>query len=179
MKIGLIIAAIFGGWLLINGVTPIKRTVNEFANMGVLEGVERCLEYSSSELVSPETVRDLCTQKFRKPIYDGDAATGRAGPREIGGTVYLVGTINNKLPNFITTWVQFEFSIYDDIGSERAIRTASVFWIEPLSSSDFQVELPDIKSADFAGFEFCPHDESEKKRCIAWGTPRIEGIKLE
>jgi hypothetical protein len=74
---------------------------------GTLRGVEACMEYSRSELLSEDAVKASCVVNFQKYIYNGDHATGRAGPRIDEQTVSWGGILENKTPDHVTTWIGF------------------------------------------------------------------------
>ena len=65
---------------LVIGIKPVQRFTNEAVNSGTLRGVETCLSYSSSELLSPEAVRATCVAAFQKRLYGREHAQGRAAP---------------------------------------------------------------------------------------------------
>ena len=88
------------------GVGPVQRVTNEATNHGTLRGVERCMEYSKSELLSQEAVKATCVQSFHKRLYVPDLATGQAGPRLDQERVNWGGILENKTPDHVTTWIR-------------------------------------------------------------------------
>jgi hypothetical protein len=99
---------IIGGLLcrvaaLVIGVEPLQRFVNETTSIGTLRGVEACLSYSSSELLSTEAVRSTCVMAFQKPFYANDHAIGKAGPRLDQRSVSWGGFLENKTHDHVTT----------------------------------------------------------------------------
>lgn len=174
---------IIGGLLclvvaLVIGVEPLQRFVNEATNRGALRGVETCLSYSKSELLSPETVRSACVTAFQKPLYDNDRASGRAGPRMDQQTVSWGGILENKTPDHVTTWIQITVSIYDAEGNEQEFSAETPIWIDPLDQAEFKVELPEVTGEQFDNLESCDLEDTAPKDCMSWGITEMKGLKI-
>lgn len=163
---------------LVVGVEPVQRLINETVNRGTLRGVETCISYSSSSLLSTNAVKATCVAAFQKPLYKRDHATGRAGPRFDEETVSWEGVLENKTPDHVTTSVRFLVKVFDENGAEQEFFAETSIWIDPVSETGFKVELPDAKSEQFDDTDFCNHDESAPKVCISWNIVEIEGLTI-
>lgn len=160
------------------GIEPVQRVINEAARKGTLKGVESCIEYSSSDLLSMEAVRVVCTKAFQKRLYHNDHATGRAGPRLTQGTVGWGGTLENKTPDHVTTWIRISVSIFDTEGAEQEYFAEMPIWIDPMDETAFTVELPDLKREQLEDIEFCENDELNPKACVGWGVIDVMGLTI-
>ncbi|EET49649.1 hypothetical protein [Thalassobium sp. R2A62] len=174
---------IIGGLLcllaaLFFGVEPLQRFVNETTSKGTLRGVETCLSYSSSELLSTEVVRSTCTLAFQKPLYGNDNATGKAGPRIDQQLVSWGGLLENKTDDHVTTWIRLSVGIFDTEGNEQTFSVETPIWIEPLAQTEFKVELPDVNAEQFDNLEFCELEDVARKSCMSWGITEIMGLSL-
>ena len=164
--------------ILIVGVEPLQRLLNESINKGRLKGVENCRAYSNSELVSEEAVKATCVSTFQKYLYDGNLANGRAGPRNNQNTVSWGGTLQNKTSDHVTTWIEISVSIFDADGTEQKIQAVTSIWIDPLNEADFMVELPDLEWDKFDNIEFCDHENLVQKACMTWGITNLMGLAI-
>ena len=174
---------IIGGLLclvsaLVIGVEPLQRFINETTNQGTLRGVETCLSYSESQLLSPEAVRSSCVTAFQKPLYGNDHATGRAGPRMDQRTVRWGGILENKTPDHVTTWIQVSVGIFDANGNEQEFYSETPIWIDPLDEAEFMVPLPDAEAEQFDKLEFCDLEDDAPKDCMSWGVTGIMGLAI-
>lgn len=174
---------IIGGLLclvafLVIGVEPLQRFVNETTSKGTLRGVESCLSYSSSELLSTEAVRSTCVLVFQKPLYADDHATGKAGPRIDQWSVSWAGLLENKTHDHVTTWIRLSVGIFDAEGNEHAFSAETPIWIDPLAQTEFRVELPDVNAEQFDNLEFCESEDAAPKSCISWGITEVMGLSL-
>jgi hypothetical protein len=160
------------------GVKPLKRAVNEALNHGRLTGVENCISYSSSELLSPEAVTATCVRAFQKRIYGNDLATGRAGPKVDQRIVGWGGVLENKTPNHVTTWIQLTVSIFDAEGTEQEFSAETPLWIDPLGKAEFRVELPDLTREQLENIKFCERDDETRTACMTWGVTDIKGLSI-
>jgi hypothetical protein len=61
------------------GLEPVQRMLNELANRGTLRGVERCMDYSESALLSLEAVKAACVQTFHERLYLADSQLAKLG----------------------------------------------------------------------------------------------------
>lgn len=174
----LALAAMCGAAYLLYDFQSVKQLANETLRDGKFTGVEACVAYSESDLVSAQTTRNACSERFQKRLFDGDFATGRAGPKTRSGSVYLEGSLENKLSNHVTTWVELSFYIFDLDGKESKFYTDTYVWIEPRASYEFSVALPDISAEDVRDLEFCDHDDESPKSCMSWGVRGIKGVEL-
>lgn len=156
----------------------VKLAVNEALHAGTLKGVENCVAYSKSDLMSAEATRYVCIDNFQKNLYDGDLATGRAGPDDYSGRVNLSGSLENKTSDFVTTWVQLYLKLYDATGTEKEFQAETYIWIEPHSTADFSVELLNLKPDGVETTMFCDVDDTSPKSCMRWGVAKIKGIEI-
>lgn len=163
---------------LVFGIEPVQRVINEVTHRGTLKGVETCMNYTGSELISEKVVRDACVRIFQKHLYDNDHATGRAGPRLNQRTVGWHGILENKTPDHVTTWVQISVSIFDSEGAEQEHFAETPIWIDPLDETEFRVDLPDFEREQFEYIEFCDHDELQPKACMTWGVVDVMGLSI-
>lgn len=163
---------------LIVGFEPVQRVINESMHQGTLNGVESCMSYSDSELLSAEAIRVTCVSTFQKPLYRDDHASGRAGPKTKNGAVGWGGVLENKTSDHVTTWVQISVSIYDDEGVEQKYSAETPIWIDPLGETEFEVELPDLEPAQFESMEFCESESSAPSACMAWGVTGVMGLSI-
>ncbi len=160
------------------GIEPVQRMVNEAANRGMLRGVEKCLEYSKSELLSQDAVKASCIKTFHKRLYLPDLATGKAGPRIDQGKVGWEGVLQNKTAGYVTTWIQIGVSIYDSNGKKQEVFGETLIWIDPMGEAKLQVELPDLKPEQLQSIEFCDLEDQAPKACIAWGVSDLMGLAI-
>lgn len=178
MKNYLIGALIFLVAALTYGFEPVQRMINEAANRGTLRGVEKCMEYTTSDLLSPEALKATCVLTFQERLYDPDVATGKAGPRADQGLAGWEGVLENKTADAVTTWIQIGVSIYDKDGKEQEVFAETPIWIDPMGEAKFQVELPDLKPEQFDAIEFCDLDDEAPKACMAWGVADVMGLSI-
>lgn len=163
---------------LVIGIEPVQRIITEATQKGTLKGVESCMKYSSSDLLSDHATRATCVNTFQKPLYRNDHATGRAGPRINQGTVGWGGSLENKTPDYVTTWVKIAVRIFDKEGGEKEYFAEIPVWIDPLSEAEFSVDLPDVDVEKVEGSYFCDHDDPDPKACFAWGVVGVKGVKI-
>lgn len=160
------------------GIEPVQRTINEAMRKGTLKGVESCMNYSNSELLSEEAIRATCVSTFQKRLYRNEHATGRAGPRMDQGSLGWGGTLENKTPDHVTTWVKISVIIFDEAGKENEHFTDTPIWIDPLGKAEFSVALPDVEAEQFENFKFCDLDDAEPKACFTWGVAEVMGVTV-
>lgn len=160
------------------GVEPVQRLVNETVNPGSVRGVENCLEYSRSELLADDIVREMCVRTFQRRLFNTDHATGRAGPRGGQSEAVWGGTLRNNTTDHVTTWVSIAVSIFDTDGVEQEYTAETTIWIDPLGEAEFRVELPDVEPTIFDDLEFCDHDELMPTDCMNWGVTGAMGLSL-
>lgn len=160
------------------GIEPVQRVINEATSRGTLRGVETCLDYSKSELLSQDTVRATCVQSFQNRLYVPDLATGQAGPRIVQGKVDWGGTLENKTSTHVTTWIQIAVTVFDADGTKQEVFAETPIWIDPMGKAEFRVELPDLKGEQLDGIEFCDHDDKAPKSCMAWGVNDVMGFAI-
>ena len=163
---------------LVIGVEPVQRFANETANRGTLRGVETCLSYSKSELLSPEAVRSTCIQAFHKPLYSNDHATGKAGPFVEQQAIFWSGFLDNKTPDHVTTWIKVSVGIFDAAGDEQEFHGETSIWIDPLDQAEFKVALPEVEREQFDDLEFCELETPSPKNCMSWGITEMMGLSL-
>ena len=160
------------------GIEPVQRLMNEVVNRGTLRGVEKCMEYSKSKLLSQDFVKASCIEAFHKRLYLPDLASGKAGPRVDQGLVGWEGNLENKTADHVTTWIQIGVSIYDKDGKEQEVFAGTAVWIDPMGEAKFQVEFPDLKPEQFDAIDFCELDDQEPKGCMAWGISDLRGLSI-
>lgn len=160
------------------GIEPVQRVINEAINRGTLRGVEACMNYSKSELLSQEAVRATCVQSFHYQLYIPDLAAGQAGPLIDQDKVGWGGTLKNKTPDHVTTWIQIAVTIFDADGNQQEIFADTPIWIDPTGEADFQVELPDLKRKQLDGIDFCDNDDKAPKACVSWGIAKVMGLTI-
>lgn len=163
---------------LVIGVDPLLRMINEATRQGTLGGVEACLDYSSSDLLTDDAVKATCVTTFQRRLYGNEYASGRAGPREIGRDIGWGGSLQNKTPDHVTTRVKISVSVYDANGDEQEVFAETPIWIDPLSEAEFSVELPDLKREQFDDIEFCDFDDTKPTGCMTWGVTEVMGLRF-
>lgn len=160
------------------GVQPVEKTINEALNQGTLKGIETCISYSESDLVSEGAIQAMCAMTFQKSLHDNDHATGRAGPSFDRRIVSWDGVLENKTPDHVTTWVRISVSIFDKEGEETEVYAETPIWIDPLNEAAFQVELPDLESEQLKDLEFCEYEDTAPTDCMVWGVSRMMGVAI-
>jgi hypothetical protein len=160
------------------GIEPVQRFMNEATNRGTLRGVEKCMDYAKSELLSQEAVKASCVQVFHERLYLPDLATGLARPRVDQDKVGWEGTLENNTADHVTTWVKVGVSIFDEDGKEREVFAEIPIWIDPMGETNFQVELPDLKPEELGTYGPCELDDQTPKECISWGITDVMGLAI-
>ena len=160
------------------GIEPVQRVINEAANRGTLRGVEKCMEYSKSELLSKDAVKASCVKAFHKRLYLPDLATGKAGPRVDQEMVGWEGVLENKTADHVTTWIQIGVSIFDKDGKEQEVFAETPIWIDPMGETNFQVEFPDLKPGQLDTIDWCGLDDQAPKACFSWGVTDMMGLEI-
>ena len=134
--------------------------------------------YSKSELISQEAVKATCVQTFQNQLYIPDLATGRAGPRMEKGRLGWGGTLENKTPDHVTTWIQIAVTIFDADGTKHEVLAETATWIDPLGETEFQVELPEFEREQFDQIKFCDLDNQTPKACMSWVVTDVKGLAI-
>lgn len=178
MKNYLIVGLICVVAALAFGFKPVQRVINEAANRGTLSGAETCMGYLTGELLSRDGVKTTCVQAFHSPLYIPELATGQAGPRFDQGKVSWAGTLENKTPDHVTTWIRIYVTIFDADGTKQEVLAETPIWIEPLDEAEFRVELPDLESKQFDDIAFCEKDDKAPKACMGWGVSDVMGLAI-
>lgn len=160
------------------GFEPVQQYINETTRQGTLKGVEECIAYSGSGLISENAVKIACVSAFQKTLYNGDLATGRAGPRNDKHSVRWAGTLNNKTTDHVTTWIKVSVSTFDSKGVEQAYHAETSIWIDPQNEAKFEVELPELEPKKLENLEFCDHEDLKPKECMTWGISNIQGLTI-
>lgn len=160
------------------GIKPVQRAINEAFNQGSLRGVENCMDYSKSELLSEDAVKASCVEAFHKRLYLPEVATGKAGPRVGQGIVGWEGILENHSADHVTTWIRIGVSIYDKDGKEQEVFAETPVWIDPMGEASFQVELPDLKPEQLDAIEYCDLDDESPRDCMAWGVADVMGLVI-
>jgi hypothetical protein len=163
---------------LVIGVKPIQKTLNEAINQGTLKGVENCISYSHSDLLSPEAIRATCVSTFQKRLHGHDHAVGRAGPRGETRSISWAGELENKTPDHVTTWIGVTVGIFDADGNEKEFTAETRIWIDPLGKAEFRVDLPDLDGNQLDNLEFCELDDAAPHDCIRWGITDVKGLSV-
>lgn len=136
------------------------------------------MDYSKSELLSQDVVKATCVQSFQNRLYIPDLAMGQAGPRLDQGKVGWDGTLENKTPDHVTTWIRIAVTIFDADGTKKEVFAETPIWIDPLGEAEFQVDLPDLKREQLDGVAFCDNEDEAPKACMAWGITDVMGIAI-
>lgn len=161
------------------GIEPVQRAINETTNRGTLRGVETCMDYSKSALLSQDAVKAACVQSFQNRLYAApDSEIGQAGPRidkERGG---WGGTLENKTSDHVTTWIRIVVTIFEADGTKQEVFAETPIWINPLGEAEFWVELPDTKLDQFDGMDFCEIGDKAPKSCMGWGVIDMMGLAI-
>jgi hypothetical protein len=160
------------------GIEPVQRAFNETVNQGTLRGVDNCLSYTSSELLSDESVKATCVNAFQERVYGQDMASGKGGPRPNQTSVNWVGVLDNKTADYVTTWIMVTVSIYDEDGNEEEFVADTSIWIDPKADAEFTVELPDVELERFDNIDFCALDDAAPKACMSWGITELMGLSI-
>jgi hypothetical protein len=163
---------------LIIGIEPLQRALKETTKGGTLRGAEACIAYSSGGLLSEDAVKATCVATFQRNVFNGDLATGRAGPRLNDRTVDWYGILENKTPDHVTTRVRVTVSIYDTDGTEEEFFAETSIWIDPLNKADFTAELLEVEPEQLVDIEFCDHENLEPTACMTWGITDIMGLSI-
>ena len=163
---------------MVIGIEPLQRALNETTKQGTLRGAEACMTYSSGGLLSEDAVKATCVATFQRNLYNGDLATGRAGPRFDDQTVDWDGTLENKTPDHVTTWIRVTVSIFDTDGNEEEFFAETSIWIDPLNEADFRAELLDVETEQLIDIEFCDYEDLEPTACMSWAVTGIMGLRI-
>jgi hypothetical protein len=163
---------------LVFGFKPVQRVINEATNRGTVRGVETCMDYLKSELLSRDTVKTTCVQAFHNPLYIPELVMGQAGPRMDQGKVNWGGTLENKTPDHVTTWIRIAVTIFDTDGTKQEVFAETPIWKDPLGEVEFRVELPDLEPKQFDDIEFCDKDDKAPKACMAWVVTDVMGLTI-
>ncbi|EAQ46939.1 hypothetical protein MED193_17139 [Roseobacter sp. MED193] len=163
---------------LIIGIKPIQKGLNEAINQGTLKGAENCVAYSRSDLISPEAIKATCVSTFQKRLYGRDHAVGRAGPRGDLRSIGWGGELENKTPDYVTTWIRVVVGIVDADGNEKEFTAETQIWIDPLGKAEFHVDLPELDSDQLDDLEFCDNDDAAPHDCIRWGITDVMGLAV-
>lgn len=164
--------------VLIVGFEPVQRTVNETLNGGTVRGVERCMDYSSSQLLSDQAIRRSCADTFQARLFNGEYATGRAGPWMDQGRIGWSGNLRNQTSGHITTWIRVAVWVYDEEGNETEWTAETPIWIEPLGDADFTVELNEVDRDTFDDLSFCELEALSPSNCMAWTVVEVKGLAI-
>lgn len=160
------------------GIEPVQRFMNEAVNRGTLRGVEKCMDYSKSELLSQEAVKASCVQSFhRRPNLPG-LATGQAGPRIDNEVVGWAGRLENKTSDHVTTWIEIVVILFDKEGKEKEFFAETPIWINPLGEAEFRVEFPDLEPKRLDELKFCDRDDEAPMDCMDWGVADVMGLAI-
>ncbi len=160
------------------GVEPVQRFMNESINRGTLRGVERCIDYAKSELLSKDAIKASCVQVFHKRLYLPDLASCQAGPRIDKEVVHWGGRLENKTADHVTTWVQIVVIVFDGEGKEKETFAETPIWIDPMGEAEFRVELPDLDAKHLASIEFCDDGDEKPKSCMTWAVAEVKGLVI-
>ncbi len=160
------------------GIKPVQKMINEAMNHGTLKGVETCISYSNSELLSVDSVKATCVRAFQKQLYSDANTTGSAGPRYNQEIVSWGGYLENKVVDYVTTWVRISVSVYNEEGAKQEYLAETPIWIDPLGKKSFEVKLPDVGRKQFENNEFCGNVNSAPISCITWGVEEVMGLSI-
>jgi hypothetical protein len=160
------------------GIEPLQRMINAAANRGTLRGVERCMEYSKSELLSADAVKASCVKVFHRRLFLADLATGKAGPRVDQEIVSWEGVLENETADHVTTWIFIGVSIFDKDGKEQEVFAETPIWVDPMGEAEFKVEFPDLKPEQLDAIDWCGLDDQAPKACFSWGVTDVMGLAI-
>lgn len=163
---------------MVIGFEPLQRALNETTKQGTLRGAEVCMKYSNGGLLSEDAVKATCVATFQRSLFNGELATGRAGPRFNERTVDWGGTLENKTPDHVTTWIRIAVSIYDADGIEEKFFAETSVWIDPLNEADFIAELLEVEPEQLIDIGFCDHEDSDPTACLIWAVTDIMGLRI-
>ncbi len=163
---------------LVFGFEPVQRTINVAIFSGTLRGVESCMDYSRSDLLSEEAVQATCISSFQRRLFGSDFATGRAGLRLERGEVSWGGLLRNETSDHVTTWVNITVYVFDAEGNEQEFEADTAIWIDPLGEAEFIVNLPDLESEQIGDLRLCDHESVELISCMTWGIYGVEGLSI-
>jgi hypothetical protein len=175
------IAAVSILCIAISGCKPIKEAINDTLNDGTVEGVSQCVELTSNELLSADTVRNRCVARFEKDIsyITGEKVTGKAGPSSQYGTSYFSGAISNSADEYVVTEISVEVEFRENRETEGKKHSVVIDgWFEPTGS------LQDFKSAEVLN---PPENWGKVPKCKdtdegpcweGWWLVSIKGLKL-
>ncbi|WP_342070559.1 hypothetical protein [Yoonia algicola] len=160
------------------GIEPVQRVFNEAANQGTLRGVETCLSYTGSALLSDEVVKATCVNAFQERVYGKDMASGKAAPQMNQASVSWVGVLDNDTADYVTTWIQITVKIFDEEGNEEEFVADTSIWIDPMADAEFTVQLPDLEREQFDNIDWCDLDSEAPKACMSWGITDLMGLSI-
>lgn len=163
---------------MIIGVQPVQRAINEAFYRGTLTGVDKCISYSDTQLISSEAMRAACVSLFQRSLFSDEHAKGRAGPGYTEEGVIWVGNLENNTPDHVTTWIRLAVTIYDAKGIEEKFMGDTSVWVDPLGDSDFRVDLPDLTRDMVDATEFCERDAPSPMSCMRWGIVEVKGLSI-
>ncbi|MCK0139268.1 hypothetical protein [Aliiroseovarius sp. F47248L] len=160
--------------LSLSGFKPILQAYNSSVRHGTLSGVVKCVELSSSDLISSEATKKVCASKHEVDIRPVDL-NGRGGPRKDKLDVTMVASLQNKHQDTIFTWVELKLGVKDEIGTESFYSAQSRIWVEPDTTYEFKAILEGLKPEDFGEMPHC-NDASEQNSCWSWGVALARGV---
>ena len=160
------------------GVEPVQRFMNEAVNRGTVRGVENCMSYAKSELLSQDAVKASCVEAFHERLDLPDLASGEAGPRLDQGKMTWEGVLQNKTADYVITWILISVIVSDAEGKKQEVLAETSIWIDPMGKADFQVELPNLKPEQFHAIDFCDPDVQTPKACMVWELVHVKGVSI-
>ena len=67
---------------------------------------------------------------------------------------------------------------YDADGDKEDFQAETRIWIDPMSSTYFSVELPEMTPGQLENIEFCDRDDVQLKACMMWTITEIMGLTI-
>lgn len=158
------------------GPKPVKQLYNQTVYNGTVQGVSACMDLAAMAILSQETIRNACTQKFQKPVFEYREVSGRASPKTRRDEVIFSGSIENDSSDKVLSWIKVEYIYYDEEGKQATYLGSAIVWVEPSSNEDFEIVLDNFDAKDFNDSASC--DADEKSDCWAWGLVGAAGLEL-
>lgn len=103
---------------------------------------------------------------------------GKGGPQFDQEKVNFAGTLANKTPDHVTTWIGISATVYDAEGTKQEVLAETPIWIAPMGEADFLLELPDLKREQFDDIKFCELDDKAPKACVVWDMTEVKGLAI-
>lgn len=181
------ITAVFMLLVTLSACKPAKETFNELLNAGRLQGVSRCVELSTTDLISNEAIRRTCVAKFERDIPQKHLfqISGSGGPEKRGEKRVFAGTLANASSDYVVTQLVIEVRFSANATSKavaaaprRSIYTVSLTdWIEPGEDDEsFTSDEVSGPPRDWGESPSCR--EGVDERCWSWSILSGKGLRV-